>query len=114
MTDLSKKTCKPCEGGVNPLTPDEAKQLMSQLKGWALNKDNDGISQSFRFKNYYRTMAFVNAVAWIAHEDDHHPDMEVTYNRCRVTYSTHAIGGLSDNDFIRAAKLDALLSHAQE
>lgn len=114
MSDLSKKTCKPCEGGVKPFARDVAGQFMSQLKDWELNKESDTIYQSFRFKNYYQTMAFVNAVAWIAHQEDHHPDMEVTYNRCMVSYSTHAIGGLSENDFICAAKIDALLAHEQE
>ena len=66
------------------------------------------IAKSYRFKNYFETMAFVNAAAWVSHREDHHPDMLVGYNQCRVSYVTHAIGGLSENDFICAAKLDAL------
>ncbi len=105
--DLTNKSCKPCEGGVPPLTQNEAKKLLAQLDGWALHAQT--IDKTFQFKNYYQTMAFVNAVAWVSHREDHHPDMTVGYNKCRVEYSTHAIGGLSENDFICAAKVDALL-----
>ena len=104
--DLTNKQCKPCEGGVPPLTQHEAANLLKQLDDWEL-KDNV-ISKIFKFKNYYQVMAFVNAVAWMTHREDHHPDMTVGYNQCRVEYSTHAIGGLSENDFICAAKVDAL------
>lgn len=105
--DLTNKNCKPCEGGVPPLPPSEAKELLKQLEGWSLHETT--IDKTFEFKNYYQTMAFVNAVAWVSHREDHHPDMTVGYNKCRVEYSTHAIGGLSENDFICAAKVDALL-----
>lgn len=114
MSDLTQKSCKPCEGGVKPLRRAEAEALMPRLKGWQLSDEADAIYQSFRFKNYYHTMAFVNAVAWIAHQEDHHPDMEIGYSRCMVYYSTHAINGLSENDFICAAKIDALLARGQE
>ena len=110
MSGLTEKTCKPCEGGVKPLSAVEARDMLGQLNGWALNDDNKIIQQDFRFKNYYQTMAFVNAMAWIAHQEDHHPDIEVGYNHCLINYSTHAIGGLSENDFICAAKIDALLT----
>lgn len=106
VCDLTNKNCKPCEGGVPALTQDEAKNMLQQLDGWELN-DNT-ISKTFAFKNYYQVIAFVNAVAWMTHREDHHPDMTVGYNQCRVEYSTHAIGGLSENDFICAAKVDAL------
>lgn len=106
---LTKKSCKPCEGGVKPLDRDEATALLGQLSDWELTEDAITIQRSFRFKNYYQTMAFVNAVAWIAHQQDHHPELEISYNRCVIHYSTHAIGGLSENDFICAAKIDALL-----
>lgn len=69
----------------------------------------DTIAATFTFANFHETMAFVNAVAWIAHADDHHPELEVSYKRCRVRYSTHSIGGLSDNDVICALKINALL-----
>jgi 4a-hydroxytetrahydrobiopterin dehydratase len=105
MTDLTARRCKPCEGGVAPLTPDEVGILLRQLKNWEYS---DGlIVKTYSFKNYYETMAFVNATAWISHREDHHPDLMVGYNKCRVEYHTHAIGGLSENDFICAAKIDA-------
>jgi 4a-hydroxytetrahydrobiopterin dehydratase len=106
VCDLSNKNCKPCEGGVPALTQDEAKNLLKQLDDWELKANV--ISKNFTFKNYYQVMAFVNAVAWMTHREDHHPDMAVSYNQCRVEYSTHAIDGLSENDFICAAKVDAL------
>jgi 4a-hydroxytetrahydrobiopterin dehydratase len=109
MTDLSQKSCKPCEGGVQALDPEAAGNLLKQIPGWSLNEGATEIERAFTFKNYYETMAFVNAVAWVAHREDHHPDLEVSYRRCRVRYTTHAVGGLSENDFICAAKTDTLL-----
>ena len=112
MSDLTQKHCKVCEGGVSPLSAEESNNMLGELnEGWTPSEDGQSISRSFKFKNYYETMAFVNAVAWMAHSEDHHPDMEVGYNRCHVVYSTHAIGGLSENDFICAAKVDALLDY---
>ncbi len=109
MTELVSKTCKPCEGGTKPLTPQAAQALLQQTPGWEINEGGDEIVRTYEFKNYYQTMAFVNALAWVAHREDHHPDIEVGYKRCRVRYSTHAIGGLSENDFICAAKINALI-----
>ncbi|BCK87200.1 putative pterin-4-alpha-carbinolamine dehydratase [Sideroxyarcus emersonii] len=106
VCDLTNKQCKPCEGSVPPLSQDEAKDLLRQLDGWELTGQR--IGKTFEFKNYYQVLAFVNAVAWMTHREDHHPDMTVGYSKCRVEYSTHAIGGLSENDFICAAKVDAL------
>ncbi len=107
VCDLTDRKCKPCEGGIPPLGKEEAENLLKQLEqDWQLT-DNK-ISRIFSFKNYYQTMAFVNAAAWVSHREDHHPDMMVGYNQCRVEYTTHAIGGLSENDFICAAKIDAL------
>lgn len=106
MNDLAKKKCKPCEGGVAPLTPEQAKPMLAGLQGWKV--EGGKLAKSFSFANYHETMAFVNALAWISHREDHHPDLAVGYNQCKVTYMTHAIGGLSENDFICAAKCDAL------
>ena len=106
MNDLARKKCKPCEGGVAPLTPEQLKPMLKGLDGWAL--EDGAIAKTYQFRNYFETMAFVNAAAWVSHREDHHPDMLVGYNQCRVSYVTHAIGGLSENDFICAAKLDAL------
>ena len=109
MKALSEKKCAPCEGGVKPLTPAKAKLLAKKLhKDWKLAADSKSLMRALKFKDFYRTMSFVNAVAFIANTEDHHPDMEVGYDYCRVTYSTHSIGGLSVNDFICAAKLDRL------
>ncbi len=114
VCDLTGKTCKPCEGGVAPLDPEQANGLLSEIhKDWSIDATGKEISRTYTFKNYYQTMAFVNALAWIAHAEDHHPDIEAGYNRCHVRYSTHAIGGLSENDFICAAKIDALLPAAE-
>ena len=110
MASLTEQKCAPCEGGVDPLSAEAANNLITQLDAdWSLNDNASEIARTYKFKNYYQTMAFVNALAWVAHGEDHHPDLEVGYNRCHVRYSTHAIGGLSRNDFICAAKIDALL-----
>lgn len=106
--DLAHKNCKPCEGGASPLKREEIATLLKQLDGWEYK--NGVITKAYEFKNHYQTMAFVNAAAWISHREDHHPEMTVGYNKCRIDYSTHAIAGLSENDFICAAKLDALFS----
>ncbi len=104
---LSSKRCVPCEGGVPALKKVAAETLLKQLSAWELV---DGkLCKTFRFQDYYQTMAFVNACAFVSHREDHHPDLLVTYNQCVVSYLTHAINGLSENDFICAAKLDALM-----
>ena len=109
MSDLIEKRCLPCEGGIPALTPSYAQALLKQTPHWALNVDNTRITRQFDFKDFHQTMAFVNAVAWIAHREDHHPDLEVGYNRCVVHYSTHAVKGLTENDFICAAKINRLV-----
>ncbi|MDQ3185004.1 MAG: 4a-hydroxytetrahydrobiopterin dehydratase [Pseudomonadota bacterium] len=106
VSDLSTKQCRPCEGGMPPLSPNEVTVLMQQLDGWEFF--DKLIGKVYNFNNYYQTMAFVNAVAWISHREDHHPDIAVGYNKCRVEYTTHAVNGLSENDFICAAKIDTL------
>ena len=109
MSDLKSKTCKPCAPGTPPLSRPQAVSLLAQLPGWSLNDTASEIVRTFKFKNYYETMAFVNALAWVAHREDHHPDIEVGYNCCHVRFSTHSIKGLSENDCICAAKINALL-----
>ena len=105
--DLVRSRCKPCEGGVSPMSSAEIAAMLGKLNGWT---HRDGvITKTYHFPNYWLTMAFVNATAWISHREDHHPDLAVGYNTCRVDYSTHAIQGISQNDFICAAKLDALV-----
>lgn len=108
MSDLQTQRCVPCEGGVPSLTQEKIALLLKQLNQWELNADKTKITRHFTFKNFYKTMAFVNAVAWVANQQNHHPDLAVGYNYCTVTYTTHALGELSENDFICAAKVDGL------
>ena len=109
MSELAARKCKPCEGGIAPLTRDAAGHLLSQISpAWKLSEDARAIHREFSFRDFYRTMSFVNALAHIANIEDHHPDLEVGYNYCRVTYTTHAIRGLSENDFVCAAKVDQI------
>ena len=108
MSDLAAKSCKPCAPGTPPLTREQATALLDQVPGWSLNDAATELGRTFKFKNYHETLAFVNAQAWVAHREDHHPDLEVGYNRCHVRFSTHSIKGLSENDFICAAKINAL------
>lgn len=106
MSDLTTRKCKSCEGGVDPLKAAEIENLLAQLNGWTL--ESGMIAKRYSFRNHYEAMAFVNAAAWVSHREDHHPDVTLGYNTCRVAYKTHAIDGLSENDFICAAKIDAL------
>ena len=109
MTELAERRCEPCEGGVAPLTRAAADELLLRLDpAWSLDDAATSLRREFTFRDFYRTMSFVNAVAHVANIEDHHPDLEVGYNVCRVRYSTHAIGGLSENDFICAAKLEQI------
>ncbi len=103
---LLRKKCKPCEGGTTPMTPTQIAHMLKGLTGWQYS--NGVVQKTFKFKNHYETMAFVNAAAWISHREDHHPDIAVGYGQATVAYMTHAIKGISENDFICAAKLDAL------
>lgn len=106
---LQARHCKACNAQTPPLSETQCRDLLANLSPeWQLVGASEAITREFRFKNFYQTIAFVNAVAWIANGEDHHPDLEVGYNRCKVHYSTHAIKNLSENDFICAAKIDAL------
>lgn len=110
MTDeLADRSCKPCEGGVPPLTGAQAKKLLEALHAdWSISDDGLAIERTFEFRAYSRTLGFANAVAWIAIAEGHHPVLTVTYGSCVVSYTTHAVNGLTDNDFICAAKVDRL------
>jgi 4a-hydroxytetrahydrobiopterin dehydratase len=103
---LAQRKCKPIPSGGKSLDASMVTEYLKSLNNWTYG--NGEISKTFSFKNYYETMGFANAVAWIANQQDHHPDMEVGYNKCVVTYSTHSVGGLSENDFICAARVDQL------
>lgn len=108
MVELINIRCVGCEGGIPALKADEIKNYLKQIKEWQVSSDDKLIQKRFEFKNFYKTMAFVNAIAWIANQENHHPDMEVGYNYCVVKYTTHAVDGLTKNDFICAAKVDHL------
>lgn len=97
--------CIPRKGKADGVGAAEVSALLALLPAWQAVEDGEAIRAEFRFADYFHTMAFVNAVASIAHREDHHPDLEVGYNRCVVRYSTHDVGGLSLNDFICAAKV---------
>jgi 4a-hydroxytetrahydrobiopterin dehydratase len=106
MSRFAQESCRPLTTGTPPLTPQEIGAGLEQLQGW---EHRDGaIVKTFSFRNFAETMAFVNGVAWIAAREDHHPDMLVGYVSCRIAYSTHSVGGVSENDFICAAKIEAL------
>ena len=108
--DLNNKHCVSCEGGVPALNAEAVKGLLAKLDDWQVNAEHTIIHKTFTFKGFNKVMSLVNAIAWIANQEQHHPDMEVHYNRVKVCFSTHAINGLSENDFICAAKVDALLA----
>lgn len=108
---LTEKRCIPCEGGAKPLTQAEAEVLQQQLgPQWKLIEGATRIEGHFEFKNYFRTLAFVNAVAYIVINEDHHPDISFGYKTAKIVFWTHTINGLSENDFICAAKIDRLSS----
>ncbi len=107
--DLADRSCKPCEGGIPPLSDAQARKLLAGLhEDWMLAADALSIERTFEFQSYGRTLAFANAVAWIAITEGHHPVLTVSYGSCTVALTTHAVDGLTDNDFICAAKVDRL------
>ena len=109
LEQLARSHCVPRKGKQDALDAPAIADLMLALPGWTLEAEAGVIAKTFRFDDFHRTMAFVNAVAWIAHAEDHHPDFEVGYARCALRYSTHDVDGLSLNDFICAAKVEQLL-----
>jgi len=104
--NLSEKKCVPCEGGTAPLGDGQACSLVERVPGWELR--DTSLVRTFRFRDFLGSMAFVNSVAEVAEAEGHHPDIHVSWNRVTLTLTTHAIGGLSENDFILAAKVSAL------
>jgi 4a-hydroxytetrahydrobiopterin dehydratase len=109
MNPLRERKCRSLPEGTPPLDPARTDELLSKLEaGWRIAPDRRSIRRDFSFPDFHETMGFVNAVAWIANTEDHHPDLEIGYNYCRMAFSTHSVGGLSENDFICAATVDAL------
>ncbi len=108
-TPYAERRCIPCEGGIDAMSVEQARAALASLHpDWQLDAEGRSLKRNYRFVNFLRCMSFVNAVAHVANLEDHHPDLEIGYNYCHVTYTTHAIGGLSENDFICAAKIDRL------
>jgi 4a-hydroxytetrahydrobiopterin dehydratase len=101
------KACQPVAPGTPPLEGHALEHMLGHAEGWSVVDGN--LSRTFEFEDHYQTMAFVNAVAWLSHREDHHPELVVGYSTCAVRYSTHTVGGLSENDFICAAKVDHLV-----
>ena len=110
MSEFSATTLRTldCRPGQPKLADASIAEALHTLRGWSRTADGDAIQKTYSFTDYYRTMAFVNAVAWIANQQDHHPDLDVRYNRCGVTFCTHDAGGITLNDLICAARVDAL------
>ena len=109
LIPLSRAHCISRRGSEHKLTQARTRELLPEVPGWELVEDGHGLCKTFRFDDYYRTIAFVNALAFVANHEDHHPDLSVHYDRCVVRFSTHDVGGLSENDFICAAKADSLV-----
>ena len=106
--ELAGMHCEPRKGKEHALSEARVRELLAALPEWQVALDGKSIAKTFGFKNFYETLAFVNAIGWMANKQDHHPDLEVGYNRCVVHWSTHDVGGLSMNDFICAARVEAI------
>lgn len=106
--DLAQKKCVACEGGAVPMTEMEAEAMSKHVKGWTVASGAKKISKEFKFKNYVQAMDFANTITPIAEAEGHHPDLSIGWGRVGVELSTHSIGGLSENDFILAAKIDGV------
>ncbi|HEY4514443.1 MAG TPA: 4a-hydroxytetrahydrobiopterin dehydratase [Candidatus Paceibacterota bacterium] len=107
--DLAQKKCVPCEAGSPPLSRSSAEALLLQITGWNLSVEAKKISKTFKFKNFREAISFANAVAEIAEKEGHHPDLFVSWGKVKVELTTHSIGGLSENDFILAAKINKII-----
>jgi len=108
LHQLASEHCQPLKGTAHAIDGARARELLQALPGWTLAADGKGIGKDFKFSDFHRTIGFVNALAWFANREDHHPDLEAGYGHCRVYWSTHDVGGLSLNDFICAAKTEQL------
>lgn len=111
-TDSSDKKCIPCEGGVQPLSHDEAQELLKQVPEWELMDSR--IERTLKFENFVQAMRFANRITQVAEEENHHPDLHISWGRMRIEFTTHAIGGLSQNDFIMAARINKLVEEKPE
>lgn len=109
--DLSQKTCEPCRGGIAPTAPEAVRAMMAQLdEGWTLSEDATKITRRFEFKGFAKAVEMANLAAWLGNKQGHHPDIAFGWGYCEVTFTTHEAGGLTENDFICAARMDALVA----
>ncbi len=106
--DLAHKKCVPCEGGMPPATKEEAEILLRQINDWKLSDDAKSIGKQFKFKDFAAALSFVDKIGVIAEEEGHHPDIQLSWGKVIVDLTTHALDGLSQNDFILAAKIDEI------
>ena len=104
---MSKK-CQSCHSGMPTFNKEQCQKMCQELDGWSYNIEKNCISKTFQFKGFYQTMSLVNAIAWIAQQQGHHPDMQVSYGQVIVEFTTHEAGGVSENDFISAKEVEAL------
>jgi len=111
--DFASKTCVPCRGGIPPLTQDEAGELLARAPEWSLEENGTRLTRRFEFEDFKKAIAFVNRVADIAEEQGHHPDIAIHWNKVDLVLWTHKIGGLHENDFILAAKVNRLLEESE-
>ena len=107
MSELASKTCVPCRGGVPPLTGEELAALQKQVSGWNVVEEHH-ITKTYKFPDFRQALEFVNRVGELAEQQGHHPDIFLTWGKVEITFWTHAINGLTENDFILAAKIDQL------
>ena len=108
MMSLSEKSCVPCRGGVAPLDQEEAETLLAQTPGWSLIRDNTRLERRFSFNGFVAALKFVNRVGDLAEEEGHHPDIHFGWGYAIIEFYTHKIGGLHDNDFVMAAKVNEI------
>lgn len=108
LSELASRHCVPLRGPGHRLQFEDLQRYLNQMPGWTPVDNGQAVRKTFKFADYYKTMAYVNALAFVSHRENHHPDLGVHYNRVEVRYSTHDVGGLSENDFICAAKAELL------
>lgn len=108
--DFASQHCQPRKGKEHAIAAAQVTELLQQLPGWQPSADGKAIIKDFRFDDFHRTLGFINAVGFMANHEDHHPDIEAGYGHCQLLWSTHDVGGLSLNDFICAARVEALLA----
>ena len=110
LHELREQNCKPLKGKDNAIDSSKARQLLTELPGWRFGDGEEEIGKEFKFDDFVHALAFVNAVGWIAEQQNHHPDIELGWGKCSLRFSTHDVGGLSMNDFISAAKVESLVT----